>query len=354
MLMYFFMLLYFSLNFYGTRKSFGRHGTFVRSLVYLFFCGLFMGLAVACKWQGAYAMVGLPILLFYVLYKRWKEYAYARHHHTEATSLEAAAAMEKPSLFQEDSGNTEANNASEETPEPELTPSDPWTKETLPWDRLRCFPAYAAITLTCCLVFFIVIPAAIYALSYIPFLQTPNQNGLATILKNQRDMLHYHGTLISTHAYSSQWFQWPFMTRPIYYYSGSSANGWRMGISSFGNPAVWWMGVAALILCIRAQSKKFDKLLLFLFVAYASQYLPWTLVSRTTYIYHYFPSVPFVILLITYFFKHRYSHKPRVVFLYLTVTLALFILFYPVISGLPIPMTYGDFLLRWMPAWVLS
>jgi dolichyl-phosphate-mannose--protein O-mannosyl transferase len=144
------------------------------------------------------------------------------------------------------------------------------------------------------------------------------------------------------------------MTRPISYYSGALANGLRMGISSFGNPAVWWMGVAALIFCIRAQSKKFDKLLLFLFVAYASQYLPWALINRTTYIYHYFPSVPFVILLITYFFKYRYSLKPRVVILYLAITLALFILFYPVISGLPIPMAYFDIFLRWMPSWVLS
>ena len=33
-----------------------------------------------------------------------------------------------------------------------------------------------------------------------------------------------------------------------------------------------------------------------LVIAFAAQYLPWMLVPRGTYIYHYFPSVPFIIL----------------------------------------------------------
>jgi dolichyl-phosphate-mannose--protein O-mannosyl transferase len=36
--------------------------------------------------------------------------------------------------------------------------------------------------------------------------------------------------------------------------------------------------------------------------------------------------------------------------LYMAIVLALFILFYPVLSGLPIPSWYGHWL-KWMPSW---
>jgi dolichyl-phosphate-mannose--protein O-mannosyl transferase len=144
------------------------------------------------------------------------------------------------------------------------------------------------------------------------------------------------------------------MTRPIYYYSGTMPNGWRTGITSFGNPILWWGGIAALLYCVRAHSICFNKKLLFLFIAYAAQYLPWMLISRTTYIYHYFPSVPFVTLLLTYTFKDRFSHRRHIVIGYLAAAVLVFILFYPALAALPIPMVYVDLFLRWMPAWVLS
>ncbi|MDR3239884.1 MAG: phospholipid carrier-dependent glycosyltransferase [Clostridiales bacterium] len=310
MCMYLWMAMYFSLNFYAAASR--RHGAFARSLVYLLFCGIFMGFAVSAKWQGAYAAAGLPILFFYVLYKRGKEYAYAKRHYADHD-------------------------------------------DQVEWESVRYFPAYAAVTLAACLVFFIVIPALIYRASYGMYLQTPDQRGLASVFKNQRDMFHYHATLVSTHSFASYWFQWPFMTRPIYYSAGTLPNGLRTGISSFGNPAVWWGGIAALFYCVRAQSKKFDKILLFLFVAYAAQYLPWALVSRTTYIYHYFPSVPFVTLLIAYAFRDRFpGGQRRAARRYLIAAAALFVMFYPVISGLPIPMNYVELFLKWMPSWVLS
>ena len=167
-------------------------------------------------------------------------------------------------------------------------------------------------------------------------------------------MFNYHTRLESTHPYASFWFQWPFMLRPIYFYSGQLKNGLNSGITSFGNPAVWWTGIAALLYCVNAISKRFNTTLLFLLIAYASQYLPWIFVSRTTYIYHYFPSVPFVILMVTYMFKHWAPRKPGSVIIYLLTALLLFIAFYPSLSGHPITSWYVNNFLRWMPTWSLS
>ncbi|MDR1000229.1 MAG: phospholipid carrier-dependent glycosyltransferase [Clostridiales bacterium] len=302
MAMYLFMLMYCSSNFYD--KSACRHGSFIRSLVYLLCCGICAGLACAVKWEGVYALLGLPVLFFYTLYKRRREYL-----HTP---------------------NVDNNNISH-------------------------FPAYATITLGACLIFFVAVPALIYCASYFQYLQTPNHSGIAAIIKNQGDMFRYHANLESEHPYSSYWFQWPFMMRPIYYYSGTIDDTIKTGISSFGNPAVWYAGIVALLYCIRRQSKSFSFTILFLFVAYASNYLPWTLISRTTYIYHYFPSVPFVCLLVAFMFRDWVDvRNKRFTAAYMILTFILFVVFYPTLSGMPVYMWFVNSFLKWMPTWVLT
>jgi hypothetical protein len=303
MAMYLFMLMYCSLNFY--EKSVHKHGAFIRSLIYLLCCGICAGLACAVKWEGVYALLGLPVLFFYTLNKRRREYLHVQ--------------------------NVDNNTNTER------------------------FPAYAAITIAACLVFFVVVPVFIYGASYFQYLQTPNHDGMEAIIKNQGDMLSYHANLESEHPYSSYWFQWPFMIRPIYYYSGTVNDTIKTGISSFGNPAVWYAGIAALFYCIRRQSKKFSFAILFLFIAYASNYLPWALISRTTYIYHYFPSVPFVCLMAAFMFKDWVDvRSKRLTYAYMAATFALFIAFYPTLSGMPVYMWFVNSFLRWMPTWVLT
>jgi len=333
MAMYLFMFLYYSFNIFVVKVKRAtaaaivsggnppvvrfRHSVFARSLVYLMLCGIFTGLAVASKWEGAYAMAGLPVVFFYSFYRRYLEYKTAKAE-----------------------GDFDEEN----------------------WN-LKYFPVYAVITAVWCLVCFVLIPAVIYTLSYIPYMHTPDH---PSILKNQIDMFKYHTELVSTHDFSSYWFEWPVMLRPMYYFAGQLTHnvqflwfelksGLSAGITSFGNPAVWWTGIAATLYGVKVISGKFNKNVFFLLVAYASQYLPWILVSRTTYIYHYFPSVPFIILLIAFMFKDWVSpRKPALVILYILLALILFIAFYPALSGFPIPMWYVNTFLRWMPTWNLS
>ncbi|MDR1912892.1 MAG: phospholipid carrier-dependent glycosyltransferase, partial [Clostridiales bacterium] len=209
MLMYLFMAFYLSLNIFEPGRI-RKHGTLIRSLIYLFLCGLCAGLACAAKWQGVYAMLGLPVLFFYSINKRRLEFI----SHKCVKNV------------------TESN--------------------------IDFFPQYATITLAMCVIFFIIIPIVIYTLSYVPYLRTPGKEGIKAIIQNQKDMFGYHSDLESTHPYSSYWFQWPLMMRPIYYYAGTLANGLRTGITSFGNPAVWWTGIAAFFYCVRRQSKQFS------------------------------------------------------------------------------------------------
>ena len=50
----------------------------------------------------------------------------------------------------------------------------------------------------------------------------------------------------------------------------------------------------------------------FLLIGYLSQYAPWFLVSRVVFIYHYFPSVPFVAAMVGYSFFKLAQWKPKI------------------------------------------
>lgn len=63
-------------------------------------------------------------------------------------------------------------------------------------------------------------------------------------------------------------------------------------------PYCAWRGVG-FVYCLPACDKGRQKALFMVF-AYAVQLLPWILVPRCTFAYHYFPSVPFVAMMIVY------------------------------------------------------
>lgn len=382
MLMYYYMYKYYKQSFYDR--------PLYKTLIPLGLSGLFFGLSVASKWTGLYAGAGLAIIFFITVYDRYKEYQYA---------------MEDPK------GETDGISHKKVI--------DSFKKNTI-------------ITLIFCCVMFIAVPFAIYALSYIPYMNTPSGEGFKTIFTNAQSMYTYHSKTVvaSTHPYSSYWFEWPIMYRPLWYYSNVISDTMRQGISAMGNPAVWWAGIPAVAYCLALtiivplKDKKYfgkdkryvaviytavfallclfagikgngnenltrllpcmllysavmvavfivtlifdDKITqksvrtpLFLLIGYFANYMPWMLVLRTTYIYHYFPCVIFAVLMTIYSIKVIYENaKNKKAVIYCTIAYAvavviLFVMFYPVISGQPINSDFVQNWLRWFESWVL-
>lgn len=309
MLMYYWMLSYMQKSFYDTPLK--------KTFIPLGLCGISMGMGIACKWTGVYAGVGLAVLFFWTLYKRYREYCYACQNPAGTTSGIAHQTI------------------------------------------IKTFRPNTVKTILFCCIFFVVIPLGIYLVSYIPYLTAEGGGGLAAIWENQQDMLTYHGKTVldSTHPYSSRWYQWPVMWRPIWYYSGTVSETIKEGISSFGNPLVWWIGIPAFFYVLWTAARNRDKKAIFLCVGYLAQLLPWTLVFRTTYIYHYFPAVPFVVLMLGYSIKLLYAEDPKIkrtALVYAGLTIGVFILFYPVLSGQPIHAEFVRTYLRWIPGqWTL-
>ena len=128
-------------------------------------------------------------------------------------------------------------------------------KVTLPYYTLRnLLPTFAV-----CVGFFIVIPAIIYVLSYVQYMPSnPGKTLIDIVIDNQKYMYSYHSGLTSTHSYSSMWYTWPIMVRPIWYYVGYGVpEGMRSTIASFGNPAIWWIGIPCIFAsCVMAWKNK--------------------------------------------------------------------------------------------------
>ncbi len=298
--MYLFMFLYIE-------KSLGG-ASLQKSLPFLGLSGLFFGLGASTKWQGLYAGIGLAVLFFYCLFRRYRAYR------VEVASLEQ-------------------------------------TRKT--------FWAEALKTILAGFLFFVFVPAVIYFLSYIPAMQSET-TGLSFFFTNQSSMFNYHAHLESAHPYSSKWWQWLFDYKPLYAYSPDpnfvSADHAK-GITTFGNPAIWWLTIPLVLWGLYRlwkQRKGMDAGLLTTVVGFFSLYAPWIFVTRTTYIYHFFPCVIFVVLLLGFFFESKSGRGWRhVETAYMLLVFVLFLAFYPVLTGMEVPALYAQ-ALRWLPGWVLG
>jgi dolichyl-phosphate-mannose-protein mannosyltransferase len=341
MLMFYYMYRYTTLSFYKQKLW--------NTLIPLGISGLFFGIGAASKWIVIYGGAGLALLLLLSLLERFSEYRSARR------LLRLEEAQESNSDIHSHAGlESVPSKEPKRSVEAALKPLTPEQRNQLQ-HILKSFPKSTFLTLAWCVLTFVIIPVVIYALSYIPFMMVPGPgHELKDVVTYQKHIFNYHKDLVATHPFGSSWYEWPMMLRPIWFYQGPLLPEGRLSsIISFGNPLIWWPGFIAVLLSFYVAFRRKDKKLRLLLIAYCSQYLPWILVPRLTFIYHYFAMVPFLILILTYFIKDFIEDHPtkrKWVYGYLAAVLLMFVIFYPLLSGLEIPKAYSAWL-RWLPGW---
>ena len=186
---------------------------------------------------------------------------------------------------------------------------------------------------------------------------------LDILIIQQRSMFSYHSGLTATHMCQSTWYEWPFAAKSVWFYYAADAD-WISNISTFGNPAVWWTAAVGTIwLSLETLSGRMKKdrrekriAMWILFAAVAANFLPWTLVPRCTFQYHYFPTLPFVILCTVLLLQHLEENgelTSRAKWIWLAVAAVFFLLLLPACSGIPMPVNYARFLEYVLPGGVL-
>ncbi|WP_288842051.1 phospholipid carrier-dependent glycosyltransferase [uncultured Deefgea sp.] len=303
---------YWMLRFMQSEPAKNHWQTDIKSLL---LCGTMFGLGAASKWIVLYHGVGLAALYTWHL---WRQAQVAR----------------------------------------QLPPALP--------DQ-RGYAQWLIQTLLVSVLGFIVIPLLIYTAAYIPLMQATGQ-GIGGMLANQSSMLQYHSQLKATHPFSSFWYEWPTMVKPMWYYGGSEWTGPAKvsTIIAFGNPITWYLGTLAFLVLLgwrlllsnaktsaalwtlSAQQKM---AMGFILIAGLAQFLPWAVIPRKlVFIYHFFASVPFIILALVWLLQAvQLNNANRTWAKYLPwsvfgVALILFIAYFPAISGLPVPRGWLEFI----------
>ena len=218
------------------------------------------------------------------------------------------------------------------------------------------------LCLWCCL-FFLLIPFALYYAAFLPLTTLPHNTGdpWGSFWRYQTTMFEYHSQLKAEHYFASPWYEWPFDVRPIWYFSGDPVNaqGQYSTISAMGNPLLWWAGIPALGACVVLWVREKRLACGVVLAGFLSAYLPWVLVPRLTFIYHYFTAVPFLVVALTALFQRLsesgpFARRVRVggrvevsaASLLLGAVAAgcllLFAVYFPVISGAPTSRSYAD------------
>lgn len=210
--------------------------------------------------------------------------------------------------------------------------------------------------------FFIVIPVIIYCLSYIPYglalgYKMPGMltdgNYYKLIWDNQVYMLTYHNGVNQTHPYSSRWYQWLFDVRPILYYLQYNGET-KSAFGAFNSPLISWAGLAALISIVFSFWKRRKPQAVLIWAGYLCQFLPWVIITRTTFAYHYFGCILFLTIAISFVFDElieRRSKNDKLVYAFTSLNTALFVLFYPVLSGVEASVQFCLNVLKWFPSW---
>lgn len=274
----------------------------VNKLKMLFFSGLFMGCGIATKWTGCFAGLGLAIIFF--------------------------AKLIKINIIEKFEINKNGLNIKFKDKK--------WSKES-------------TVIILSCIAFFVIIPVIIYLACYIP---DKNVNTLEDVWNLQINMYKYHSELEAEHPFTSNWYTWFIMKKPVWYYSGEVEEGLHSTISGIGNPVIWWTGIIGMIYVLIKGIRKLDINCLFLIVAILTALIPYLSISRIMFMYHYFPVLPFMMLSIVMLIKDIESKIKfkKIYLIYIIIILAMFIYFYPVVSGMTVSEKYIEST-KWLDSW---
>ena len=220
--------------------------------------------------------------------------------------------------------------------------------------------------------FFVIIPVIIYYLSYQPYGAVEgcgifSREYFDIVWENQTYMFSYHSKLQDTHPYESRWWQWILDIRPILYYLEYFDDNTKSAFGAFGNPLFWWTGLGCLISLAVTTIRRRDAVGLLILIGWLSNILPWLGIQRCAFVYHYFPCTVFLALAVGWQMEGMCRAKEKqlrinrgsikrlsplqrcdsMIFVFAALCVVMFVLFYPVLSGIRFSRDYTNTLLRW-------
>lgn len=209
-----------------------------------------------------------------------------------------------------------------------------------------------------------VMPIAFYSLQWIPlFMLNPGgiepESGFGAIhsfwlsfVRVHEHILWWHSTDVMmnndpehpSHPYCSLAFSWAVLARPVGYYF-QERDGYFTVVQGLGNPLLWWLStltiVGVSIASVLPKLRQFANIGItnYLLLGYFSNYVPWLIVKRCLFVYHYMSSAMFSFVALAWLVCQIFTQKGLIRYLGYGIIATVIIsqlFFMPIWLGLPI------------------
>ena len=195
---------------------------------------------------------------------------------------------------------------------------------------------------------------AVYLFTFLPaFFYAQNPLTLGTLIPFQFDMYAQQTQVLSAHTYQSEWYQWPLISRPIWYFYEFDAGAQR-GVLLVGNPLVMWAGLLAVALCLIAwiESKAIRPgFVALLWIASVAIYI--VIPKSLGFYYYYYLSSIFLCLALPVTFDLLDPQRKYALGEWFTATaLLLFLYFYPIIAASALNEAQSFQTWMWFDSWL--
>ena len=239
----------------------------------------------------------------------------------------------------------------------------------------------------------------VYSWTWIPHLL---QNPTTNFVQVHQEILSYHrgvGSGQDVHPYCSAWYTWPLLLRSVsYLYQTATDLGgpipitgpplpsgtarYLYSIYALGNPPLWWLSTAAILLIMGYVGWQLWQLLtrilirdptpqpqrnptasaqeqfwvpLYLGTNYLANFLPWAIVSRCTFLYHYMSAALFSGLALAWVVDCWLRSPQRMLRIasltLINASIVGFVFWSPFFLGLPLSPEEWQFRI-WLQSWI--
>lgn len=196
---------------------------------------------------------------------------------------------------------------------------------------------------------------------------TPVLSTLYSLFEYHKEMLQFGVGLSTRHPYESQPWGWLVISRPVAFYyqsfgnsagtqpcpsSGCKGQSWSAEVLAIGNPAIWWVGIVAMLFCLGWWLTRRDWRAGVALLGVAAGWLTWLpFATRTKFDYYALEFEPFMILCIVLclglllgpagaaLWRRRVGAS--IVGVYVLAVVLLFWYFYPIMAAKVIPYNGG-------------
>jgi dolichyl-phosphate-mannose--protein O-mannosyl transferase/Gpi18-like mannosyltransferase len=174
-----------------------------------------------------------------------------------------------------------AYNVWQMTPEQTLAPDS--GNETDPYRDRRVIAAVTTLAM---------VTAIFYLSTFLVHYLLGWWGGISDLFDYYKQVVWYENSVsTATHPYSSQWWSWPMMLRPVAYWQHFPKEGKVATIWGGGNPLLWWGALTGMTFTAIYTIERPTVTRVFMLSGYLAYTLMWVWIGRTLFLYHYMPAV---------------------------------------------------------------